>query len=57
MKTPNGAWIYCFKRKDSAVFLNRRDEVIKEFKTYDEAIEFATVNMNLIEPKDQLTIF
>lgn len=45
----NGAWIYCFRREKSAVFLNRKDEVIKIFHTYDEAIEFAKNNIHLID--------
>ena len=44
----NRAWLYCFKRGDRAVFLNRKDEVIKEFETYKEAEDYANKNINLI---------
>lgn len=47
----SGAWIYCFKKGDKAVFLDRRDRVIKEFDTYAEAVEFADKNIHLINRK------
>ena len=43
------AWLYCFKRGNKAVFLNRKDELIKKFNTYDEAINFAEKNIHLID--------
>ena len=46
--TPS-AWVYCFKRGSKAVFLNRKDETIKEFDSYEEAIQFAEKNIQLID--------
>lgn len=43
------AWIYCYMSGDKAVFLNKRDELIKEFDTYKECIEFAEQNIDLIK--------
>ena len=51
MQNNNSAWLYCFKRGDRAVFLNRWDEEIKSFKTYKEAENFAKNNINLINEK------
>lgn len=48
IKNTNG-WVYCFKRGDKAVFLNRKDQVIKEFCTYDEAEQYAKNNIHLID--------
>lgn len=48
-KNNSTGWIYCFKRENSAVFLDRKDNVIKEFNTYDEAIAFADENIHLID--------
>jgi hypothetical protein len=42
-------WLYCFKRGDKAVFLNRKDQVIKEFNSYEEAEQFANKNIHLID--------
>lgn len=42
-------WIYCFKRGDKAVFLNRKDELIKELDTYEEAEKYANNNIHLID--------
>ena len=42
-------WLYCFKRGNKAVFLNRKDQVIKEFDSYEEAERFANNNMHLID--------
>lgn len=42
-------WVYCFKRGEKAVFLNRWDQEIKEFETYKEAVEFADKNIYLID--------
>ena len=47
----NSGWLYCFKRGDKAVFLNRKDQVIKEFNSYKEAERFADNNMHLIDAK------
>ncbi len=41
-------WIYCFKRGDKFVFLDRNDKLIKSFDTYAEAITFANSNSELI---------
>lgn len=51
MKVGNGAWVYCFKRGKSAVFLNRKDQVIKHFESYEEAEKFANENMHLIDKR------
>ena len=42
-------WLYCFKKGDKAIFLNRKDQVIKEFDTYIEAEVFANNNIYLID--------
>ena len=42
-------WLYCFKKGDKSVFLNRKDQVIKEFDTYIEAEVFANNNIYLID--------
>lgn len=44
----NVGWLYCFMIGEKAVFLNRKDQVIKKFKTYKEAEEFANNNQHLI---------
>jgi len=44
-------WIYCFKRGGKAVFLNRDDQVIKEFDSYVQAELFANENIHLIDEK------
>ena len=53
-KQITSSWIYCFKRGDKAVFLNRWDEVIKRFTSYKEAETFANLNINLIDQKLKL---
>jgi len=45
------ASLWCYKRGDGAVFLNRKDEDIKTFSSYEEAIVFASNNMHLIDNK------
>ena len=40
---------YCYMSGDQAVFLNRWDEVIERFDSYDEAEEYANKNIHLIE--------
>lgn len=40
---------YCYMRGQEAVFLDRKDGVIKKFSTYDEAVLFAEKNMKLID--------
>jgi hypothetical protein len=42
-------WLYCFKRGNKAVFLNRKDQLIKEFNNYEEAEQFANNNIHLID--------
>ena len=49
-KQNRGIW-YCYLNDNGAVFLNRWDEVIKEFKTYQEAETYANNNINLIDVK------
>ncbi len=49
IKLVNSGWVYCFKRGNNAVFLNRKDKVIKEFNTYEEAEQFANNNIHLID--------
>ena len=44
-------WGYCYKSGTGYVFLNRWDEVIKRFTTYEAAEKFADNNMNLIDKK------
>tara|TARA_R110002124_G_scaffold283449_1_gene459458 strand:- start:96 stop:251 length:156 start_codon:yes stop_codon:yes gene_type:complete len=43
--------LYCFLNDKGAVFLNRWDEVIMNFKSYKEAIDYASNNFNLINIK------
>jgi hypothetical protein len=43
-----GFW-YCYRRGDKTVFLNRKDETIKEFGDHEEAVEYATANIHLID--------
>ena len=40
---------YCYKDVNEAVFLNRKDQVIKRFDNYNEAVEFAEKNIHLID--------
>ena len=49
-QTPS-SWVYCFKSGSEYVFLNRWDEVIERFKTYDEAEKFEDKNIHLIDKK------
>ena len=42
------AHFYCFLNDKGAVFLNRKDEVIKSFDTYNQAISYANLNIDLI---------
>lgn len=42
-------WVYCFRIGDKAVFLNRKDQIIKEFASYQEAVTFANNNIDLID--------
>ena len=51
MKEIKSGWGYCYKRGNKAVFLNRWDETIKEFETYQEAEDFANKNIKLIDIK------
>jgi hypothetical protein len=48
IKLSESGWIYCFKRGSKFVFLDRKDKLIKSFKTYNEAVAFANSNINLI---------
>ena len=48
IKLSESGWIYCFKRDSKFVFLDRKDKLIKSFKTYNEAVAFANSNINLI---------
>lgn len=48
MQKYSNAWLFCFKKGDRAVFLDRKDNVIKSFNTYNEAIAFANANIHLI---------
>ena len=48
MELSNSGWIYCFKRGDKFVFLDRKDKLIKSFNTYSEAVTFANENIHLI---------
>ena len=50
-KQITSSWVYCFKSDNGYVFLNRWDEVIKRFNTYEEAEAFADLNINLINQK------
>lgn len=45
---PSIAWLYTYKDGDGAVVLDRQDRVLARFDTYEEAIEFAEKNMELI---------
>ncbi len=47
-KLSQSGWVYCFKRGDKFVFLDRKDKLIKSFNTYNEAVTFANSNINLI---------
>jgi len=47
-KQSESGWIYCFKRGDKFVFLDRKDRLIKKFNTYNEAVTFANSNIHLI---------
>lgn len=47
----NIGWLYCYMRGSKAVFLNRWDETIKEFESYDEANDYANKNSDLINIK------
>jgi len=49
IKLSQSGWIYCFKRGSKFVFLNRKDELIKEFETYKECEEYANNNFHLID--------
>ena len=51
MKIMPSSWGYCYKQGKRYVFLNRWDEVIKRFNTYEEAEAFADLNINLIDKK------
>ena len=48
--TPS-SWGYCYKQGKRAVFINRWDEVIKRFNSYENAEKYADKNMNLIDKK------
>ena len=48
IKLSESGWIYCFKRGSKFVFLDRKDKLIKSFKTYNEAVAFANSNIDLI---------
>ena len=50
IKLSESGWIYCFKKDDCSgfVFLNRKDELINSFDTYNEAVTFANANIDLI---------
>jgi len=50
-KQITSSWIYCFKTDNGYIFLNRWDEVIKDFKTYEEAEIYADKNIHLINKK------
>ena len=52
IKENKGVW-YCYLNDSDAVFLNRWDEVIKKFKTYDEAESYANENIHLIDVKNE----
>ena len=43
--------LYCFINDSGAVFLNRWDEVIKQFKNYDEAFNYAKDNIHKVDVK------
>ena len=47
-KVSESGWIYCFKRGDKFVFLDRKDKLVKIFNTYEDAVIFANTNINLI---------
>jgi hypothetical protein len=44
-------WVYCFKRGSKFVYLNRWDQTISIFNTYQDAAQFANANPNLINQK------
>ena len=48
IKLSESGWIYCFKRGNKFVFLDRKDKLIKSFDTYNEAVTFANANIHLI---------
>lgn len=48
---PGKAWMYVFKNDKGYVFLNRWDQHIGQFDTWDEAEGFATDNIPLIDIK------
>ena len=48
MELSNSGWIYCFKRGDKFVFLDRKDKLIKSFNAYNEAVAFANGNIHLV---------
>ena len=50
-KLSQSGWVYCFKRGDKFVFLDRKDKLIKSFNTYNEAVMFANSNIHLINQK------
>jgi hypothetical protein len=47
----NKAVWYCYLNDKGAVFLNRYDQHIKQFKTYKQAETYANKNINLIDVK------
>ena len=47
-KLSQSGWVYCFKRSNKFVFLDRKDKLIKSFNTYNEAVTFANENIHLI---------
>lgn len=42
---------YCYLNDEGAVFLNRWDEHIKQFRTFKEASDYAYENLELIDVK------
>ena len=47
-KLSQSGWVYCFKRGDKFVFLDRKDKLIKSFDTYIQSVTFANNNIHLI---------
>ena len=47
-KLSQSGWVYCFKRGDKIVFLDRKYKIIKRFNAYNEAVTFANENIHLI---------
>ena len=45
------SWVYCFKSDTGYVFLNRWDQVIKRFNSYENAEKYADKNMHLIDKR------